>query len=48
VGRKAILRHLSRRGKPYATRQIDFREGITRKIPQTNNKFRGIGRKGSC
>jgi hypothetical protein len=48
VGRKAIMRHLVGRSKPYATSLMFLEEEWKRRLLQSNNKLRGTWRGGVC
>jgi hypothetical protein len=48
VGRKVILRHISRRIKPHATSHNVFRVMMERILPQCNEKIKGTWRKREC
>ena len=48
VGRKVILRHISRRSKPHATSHNVFRGIMERILPQHNEKLKGTWRKREC
>jgi hypothetical protein len=48
MGKNTIIRNLSMRSNPCATRKIYFNGGMARRLAQSNNKLRGTQRGGVC